>query len=58
MLVNGQMVGVWKHVRKGRRLFATIEPFGTLPRWAATQAEAEAERLAAFLDCELEGGFV
>jgi hypothetical protein len=54
VLVNGRMVGVWRHERKGRRLLVGIEPFGTLPAWARTQVEAEAERLAAFFDCSLE----
>jgi hypothetical protein len=53
LLVNGRMDGVWKHERKGRRLTVTIEPFGKLPKWARTGAEAEAERLAAFLGGEL-----
>lgn len=54
LLVNGRMVGVWRHARKGRRLLVELEPFGRLPAWARTQLEAEAERLAAFLDCQLE----
>jgi hypothetical protein len=54
LLVNGRSVGVWKHVRKGRRLLVELEPFGRLPGWARTQLDAEAERLAAFLDLELE----
>lgn len=53
VLVNGRMVGVWKHARKGRRLRVEIEPFGRLPDWARTQLNAEAERLAAFLASEL-----
>jgi len=54
VLVNGRMVGVWRHARKGRRLLVEIEPFGRLPAWARTQVEAESERLAVFLDGELE----
>lgn len=54
LLVNGRMVGVWRHWRKGRRLIVEIEPFGKLPRWARAQAEAEAERLAKFFEGELE----
>jgi hypothetical protein len=53
LLLNGRMVGVWRHTRKGRRLIVEIEPFGRLPAWARAQLEAEAERLAEFLDCEL-----
>lgn len=54
LLANGRIVEVWRHARKGRRLLVEIEPFGRLPAWARTQVEAEAERLAAFLDCGLE----
>jgi hypothetical protein len=54
LLVNGRMHGVWKHERKGERLTVTIEPFGKLPKWARTEAEGEAERLAGFLGGELE----
>ncbi len=54
LLVNGRMVGVWRHARKGRRLLVEIEPFRRLPAWARTQLESEAERLARFLDGELE----
>jgi Winged helix DNA-binding domain len=53
LLVNGRMDGVWKHERKGKRLLVTIEPFGRVPKWARAQADAEAERLAAFLGGEL-----
>jgi hypothetical protein len=52
VLVNGRMVGVWKHERKGKRLSIAIEPFERLPTWAREQLEAEAERLATFLRCE------
>jgi hypothetical protein len=55
LLVNGRMVGVWRHTRKGRRLLVEIEPFGMLSAWARAQLEAEVERLAEFLDCELSG---
>jgi hypothetical protein len=54
LLVNGRMVGVWKHERKGKRLTVTMEPFGKLPKWARAQVEAEAERLAAFIGGPLE----
>jgi uncharacterized protein YcaQ len=54
ILVNGRMVGVWKHARKSRRLVVELEPFRRLPAWARAQLEAEADRLAAFLDGQLE----
>jgi hypothetical protein len=49
LLVDGQIVGVWKHTRQGRSLQVEIEPFGTLPDWATAQIEAEVERLGRFL---------
>lgn len=54
VLVNGRMAGVWKHTRKGRRLLVEIDPFDPLPDWANVQIEAEAKRLAAFLDTDVE----
>jgi Winged helix DNA-binding domain len=57
VLVNGRMVGVWKHERRGRRLAVEIRPFGRLPAWARMQLEAETERLAAFLGGDLEVSF-
>jgi uncharacterized protein YcaQ len=54
ILVNGRMVGVWKHARKGRHLRVELEPFGRLPAWARPQLEAETERLADFLGGDLE----
>jgi len=54
LLVDGRIAGVWKHTRKGRRLLLEIEPFETLPTWAHGQLEAEAERLATFLDATLD----
>jgi hypothetical protein len=58
LLVDGRMDGVWKHERKGKRLDVTIEPFGRVPKWVRAQAEAEAERLAAFVDGELRVSWV
>jgi hypothetical protein len=52
ILVNGRMAGVWKHEREGSRLAVELEPFGSLPRWAHAQLDAEADRLAAFLGLE------
>jgi DNA glycosylase AlkZ-like len=53
LLVGGRMDGTWRQERKGRRLLVVIEPFaGPLSAWA--RRAAEAERLAAFADGELE----
>jgi hypothetical protein len=53
VLVNGRMVGVWRHARKRRRLMVQVEPFARLPAWARAQLEAEAERPADFFGCDL-----
>jgi uncharacterized protein YcaQ len=52
LLVGGRMDGIWRHERKGRRVEVTIEPFGRLAKPVRAAAEAEAERLAAFLGGE------
>lgn len=31
VLVNGRVAGIWRHLRKGRRLLVEIEPFSALP---------------------------
>jgi hypothetical protein len=54
LLVNGRMVGVWRHAQKGRKLTVELEPFGRLPAWARGQLESEAARLADFHDADLE----
>ena len=54
LLVNGRMAGVWSHEAAGGRVAVAIEPFGRLPAAVRAGAEAEAQRLAAFLGGELE----
>jgi len=54
LLVNGRMVGVWKHEQKGGTLSLEVEPFNPLPRGTRSYIEAEAERLAEFLGGELK----
>jgi uncharacterized protein YcaQ len=53
VLVNGRMVGVWRHKRSGRPLRVELEPFGRLPSWARAQLEDEVERLAGYLGGDL-----
>lgn len=53
LLVNGFMQGVWRHEIKGGRVEIVIEPFVRVPAWVRSGAEEEAERLAAFLGCNL-----
>ena len=52
LLVGGRMEGTWRHERRGRRIAIAFEPFGRLPKAVRADAEAEAERLAAFLGGE------
>jgi hypothetical protein len=53
ILVNGEIAGIWRHTRTGRRLAVELEPFRPLPPWAGRQLATEVRRLATFLDCEL-----
>jgi uncharacterized protein YcaQ len=52
LLAGGRMEAVWRHERKGRRIEIAFEPFAKLARPVRSAAEAEAERLAAFLGGE------
>jgi len=54
LLVDGQLAGVWRHERKGKRLLVDVEPFARVPAAARRDAGEEAERLAAFLGGALE----
>jgi len=55
LLVDGRMAGVWSHDAGGRgRVAVTVEPFAPVGRDVRAGVEAEAERLAAFLDGEPE----
>jgi hypothetical protein len=53
LLVNGRILGTWRHTIKGSRLEVAIEPFTQLPAWVRRAAKDEAERLAAFFGCTL-----
>jgi hypothetical protein len=54
LLVDGRIDGVWRHERTGGRLVVRIEPFGEVPGRVRRAAQAEAERLAAFVGGELD----
>ena len=54
VLVDGRMVGVWGHERKGGRLEVQVDPFVELGAKARRGVEQEAERLASFLGVKLE----
>jgi hypothetical protein len=54
LLVDGRIEGVWRHERKGGRVTVVVEPFGDVAEHVRAGAEAQAQRLAAFLGGELE----
>ena len=54
LLVDGRIDGVWSYQRIGPRLAIRIRPFVRLTRRVRSEVEVEAERLAKFLDAELE----
>ncbi|MBZ5609175.1 MAG: winged helix DNA-binding domain-containing protein [Acidobacteriia bacterium] len=53
LLVNGRMLGTWRHEMKSSRVEVVIHPFVMPPVWVRRAAAQEAERLAAFLGCTL-----
>lgn len=54
LLVNGRMAGIWKYEQKGRPVTVEVEPFARLARGTRASLAAEAERLAGFLDGDLD----
>ena len=58
LLVDGRMDGVWRFDQKGKRLVVTIEPFVALKTKVKRAAAEEAERVAAFMERELELNWV
>ena len=53
LLVDGAMAGVWSHERRGGAVHVEIAPFADVGAEVRAAAEAEAERLAAFLQGDL-----
>jgi hypothetical protein len=53
VLVDGRIVGVWRHEAKHGEVNVVIEPFGAVGDDVRAGAEAEAARLADHLDAEL-----
>jgi Winged helix DNA-binding domain len=49
LLVNGRMLGTWRHAIRGSRMEVDIQPFIKAPTWVRRSAAQEAERLAEFL---------
>jgi hypothetical protein len=54
LCVDGRFEGLWRSERKGGRVLVSIEPFVKLTKRVRTEAEREAESLAAFLGGTLE----
>jgi hypothetical protein len=52
LVVDGRMLGVWSHERKGSAVTVEIEPFSRVPRAVRSRAEAEAAALGAFLGAD------
>jgi hypothetical protein len=50
VLVDGRVVGVWQHARKGGRLVVRVSPFGQVTRPVAAGIRAEVDDLQRFLD--------
>ncbi len=54
LLVDGRIVGVWSHERRGGFLGVTITPFHPVDEHVRSGAEREAQRLADYFGGELE----
>ena len=52
VLVNGRIVGIWKHEKKSTRIEVAVDLFEKVPAWARREVEREIERLAIFLGGE------
>ena len=53
VLVDGDLAGIWRPAKKGKRLELTVEPVTPAARRAGTAIEAEAEIVAAHRGCEV-----
>jgi hypothetical protein len=52
VLVSGEVAGLWRPAKKGKRLVVTVEPLADLAPAASYELAAEAERLAPFRGAE------
>lgn len=48
VLVGGEVVGLWRAAKKGKKLLVTVEPLGKLTSSATDELAAEADRIAPF----------
>ena len=51
VLVDGQIVGLWRPRKKGKRLVVAVETVTPVSREARAEIEAEATLLAPYRDC-------
>jgi hypothetical protein len=52
VLVDGEVAGLWRAAKKGRKLVVTVDPLGELTASATEELAAEAERIAPFRGAE------
>ena len=52
VLVGGEVRGLWRPAKKGKKLIVTVEPLGKLPASVKDSLAAEAERIAPFRGAE------
>jgi hypothetical protein len=52
VLVSGDIKGMWRATKKGKKLLVTVEPLGKLAASAKDELTAEAERIAPFRGAE------
>lgn len=52
VLVDGEVAGLWRPAKKGKRLLVTVEPLGKLTARTREGLAAEAERIAPFRGAE------
>lgn len=52
VLVAGEVRGLWRAAKKGRKLLVSVEPLGELSASTEDELAAEAERLAPFRGVE------
>ncbi len=52
VLVHGEVAGLWRPAKKGKKLIVTVEPIGKLKAASKEELAAEAERIAPFRGAE------
>ena len=55
VLADGELVGVWRPRKSGRKLTVAVEPWGRLPAAVREHVAEQAERLAAYRGAALAG---